>query len=214
MKHSIVVNKTAIYHSLGDIKSANIIWFVLHGYGMLAKYFVNKFKPIVNDSNCVIAPEGLSKFYTKGFYGKVGATWMTKEDREGEIKDYINYLNQLYETIIKENDNVNLKINIVGFSQGGSTASRWVANGQLKINNFILWSSVFPDEMQFETFGKNFKTFIIFGNNDEFSTYENIKKQETLLQKSNFDFKLIEFIGVHNIPEDVLIEQTKENKWG
>ena len=29
-----------------------------------------------------------------------------KEDREDEIEDYINYLNQLHDTIIKKNDTV------------------------------------------------------------------------------------------------------------
>lgn len=213
MKHHIKVNKTAIYHSLGNIKTAKSIWFVLHGYGMRAKYFVNKFNPIVDDTNCVIAPEGLSKFYTEGFYGRVGATWMTKEDREEEIKDYINYLNQLYDTIINENDNANLKINVVGFSQGGATASRWVANGQLKINNFILWSSVFPNEMEFETFGQLFNTFILYGNKDEFSIHIHVKKQAKLLEKSKLQFKLIEFEGIHDVPKDILIQEKEANNW-
>ena len=112
-KHHIVVNKTATYHTLGDTKTAKTIWFVLHGYGMLAEYFIKKFEPILNDETCIIAPEGLSKFYTQGFYGRVGATWMTKQDREVEIRDYINYLNQLYEYICKQNNNTNLKINLL-----------------------------------------------------------------------------------------------------
>jgi predicted esterase len=213
MKHSIKVNKTATYHSSGNIKSAKTIWFVLHGYGMLSNYFIKKFDAVINDTNCVIAPEGLSKFYTKGFYGRVGATWMTKENREEEIEDYINYLNQLYETIKKENNSSDIKINVVGFSQGGATASRWIANGQVNPTNFILWASVFPDEMEFETFGQNFNTFILYGDNDEFSVESHIKKQELLLKKSNLDFKLIEFKGVHDIPENVLIEQISINNW-
>ena len=213
MKHSIKINKTATYHSLGQVKSAKTIWFVLHGYGMLAKYFIKKFEPIVNEANCVIAPEGLSKFYTEGFYGRVGATWMTKEDREEEIEDYINYLNQLFETIIKENNKAELKINVVGFSQGGATASRWIANGKVNPTNFILWSSVFPNEMNFESFGQNFNTCILYGNNDEFSTDEHIKKQEDLLKESTLNYKIIEFEGKHDVPKDVLIEQTSINNW-
>jgi len=213
MKHSIKVHKTATYHSSGDIKTAKTIWFVLHGYGMLSKYFIKKFEPIVNDTNCVIAPEGLSKFYTEGFYGRVGATWMTKEDREEEIEDYINYLNQLYNVIIKENSNSELKINIIGFSQGGATASRWVANGKVVPTNFILWSSVFPNEMEFETFGQNFNTYILYGNNDEFSTDEHIKQQEDLLKNSKLNYKIIEFEGTHDVPEKVLLEQAEMNGW-
>ncbi len=213
MKNTIKINKTAIYHSLGDIKSAKTIWFVLHGYGMLAAYFIKKFEPIVNDNNCIIAPEGLSKFYTEGFYGRVGASWMTKEDREDEIEDYINYLNQLYDVITKETNNSGLKINVVGFSQGGATASRWIANKKINLDNFILWSSVFPDEMNFETFGQNFNTFILYGDNDEFSINEHIEKQQNLLEKSNLKYKLIKFKGIHDIPKNVLIEQSSINNW-
>lgn len=213
MKHSIKVSKTATYYSSGNVKSAKTIWFVLHGYGMLSKYFIKKFDAIVNESNCVIAPEGLSKFYTKGFYGRVGATWMTKENRKEEIEDYINYLNQLYKAIEKENNSTDVKINIIGFSQGGATASRWVANGKVNPTNFILWSSVFPDEMEFETFGQNFSTFILYGDNDEFSTDGHIKKQENLLGESGMNYKIIEFIGTHDIPKEILIEETLKNNW-
>tara|TARA_B100000809_G_scaffold139329_1_gene136952 strand:- start:4093 stop:4737 length:645 start_codon:yes stop_codon:yes gene_type:complete len=213
MQHKLKVSKTAIYHSKGNIKTAQTIWIVLHGYGMLAQYFIRKFEPISDDKTCIIAPEGLSKFYSKGFYGRVGATWMTKKDREDEIEDYTNYLNQLYDSIISENDSKNVKVNVVGFSQGGATASRWIADGKVIPTNLILWSSVFPEEMKFETFGKNFNTFILFGDNDEFSSKKRITQHEELLKKSNLNFKLIEFNGVHDIPKEILIEQTTKNNW-
>ena len=36
-----------------------------------------------------MAPEGLSRFYLEGFSGKVGATWMTREDRLNDIDNYL-----------------------------------------------------------------------------------------------------------------------------
>ena len=210
-KHHITINKTATYYTLGNIKTAKTIWFVLHGYGMLAEFFIKKFEPIVDDNNCIIAPEGLSKFYTKGFYGRVGAGWMTKEDREVEITDYINYLNQLYREMI--NGRKDLKINVVGFSQGGATASRWIANNQTSIHNFILWSSIFPEDMNFKSFGKDFSTYIIYGNQDEFAKPEHFTQQKKLLKDSNIDVKIIEFDGTHDIPENILLEQRDLNPW-
>jgi len=212
-KHNIIVNKTATYYTLGDIQSAKTIWFVLHGYGMLAKYFIKKFNPILSNDIAIIAPEGLSKFYTEGFYGRIGAAWMTKENREGEIEDYINYLNQLYNTILKDNQNSDLKINVLGFSQGGATASRWISDKKVKLNNFILWSNVFPDDMDFKSFGTTFNTYILFGNKDEFSTDEHLKKQEEILTNASLNITIIEFEGTHDIPENVLVEQTLINGW-
>ena len=212
-KHNITVNKTATYYTLGDIKTANTIWFVLHGYGMLAKYFIKKFNSILTDNIAIIAPEGLSRFYIEGFYGRTGAAWMTKEDRENEIIDYINYLNQLYKAVLIENNQSAIKINVVGFSQGGAVASRWVADGNVNPTNFLLWSSVFPDEMNFKTFGSNFNTFVIYGNNDEFRTEEQLIQQKKILSNSDLNYQLIEFNGTHDIPEEVLVEQTKKNGW-
>jgi predicted esterase len=214
MKHSIKVNKTATYHSEGDVKTAKTIWIVLHGYGYSAKHFITKFEPILNNNVAIIAPEGLSKFYLNGvgFDGKVGASWMTKEDRENEIKDYVNYLNQLYEVILEENNTTNLKINIVGFSQGGATASRWLANGKAKCNNFILWCSVFPEDMNFEKIA-NINTYFLYGNNDKYVTEERIEKQKELIDNSELNIKTTVFNGKHDVPETVLVEQSEVNGW-
>jgi predicted esterase len=213
MQHKIQVNKTAIYHTEGNLKTAKTIWIVLHGYGMLAEFFIRKFIPILNEHTCIIAPEGLSKFYAKGFDGRVGATWMTKKDRASEIEDYINYLNQLYNTIRSENNTKDVKVNVVGFSQGGATACRWIANGKVTPTNFILWSSAFPDEMKFESFEKNVNTYLLYGDNDEFNTNGRINRQEAFLKDSQLHFKLIAFKGGHDIPNEILKEQTLLNNW-
>ncbi|PCJ24327.1 MAG: phospholipase [Flavobacteriales bacterium] len=211
-KHNISVSKTATYYTLGNTDSAKTIWFVLHGYGYSAEYFIKKFEPILNDNTAIVAPEGLSKFYLNGVGvdGKVGASWMTKENREEEIEDYVNYLNQLYEVIVKKNSDV--KINIFGFSQGGATASRWIANGQIKCNNFILWCGVFPDDMNFETI-TNINTFFLYGDNDEFVTKERVAQQKELISNSGLDIKTTVFKGKHDVPEGVLVEQKKVNGW-
>lgn len=211
-KHNIPVTKTATYYSLGDIASAKTIWFVLHGYGYSAKHFITKFEPILNNNIAVIAPEGLSKFYLGGVEGRVGASWMTKEDREGEIADYINYLNQLYNAILEINNHPDLKINIVGFSQGGATGSRWLANGKINCNNFILWASIFPDDMDLKVIS-TINTFFLYGNNDKYVTQERVQKQKELLDKSGITIKTTIFEGKHDIPESILIEQTSINNW-
>ena len=215
MKHEIKINKTAVYQTLGEVKTAKTIWIVLHGYGYLAEFFIKKFNPILNDSTAIIAPEGLSKFYLNGVGvdGRIGASWMTKDNRETEIDDYIKYLDQLYKVIIEENETTNLKINIVGFSQGGATASRWIANQKSKCDNFILWASSFAEEIDLETLSKNKKVFILFGDDDKFIKKEQVNAYEKLLAASKIEYQLIRFEGKHDIPKEVLLEQTKINNW-
>ncbi|MEZ4763957.1 MAG: hypothetical protein R3C26_12480 [Calditrichia bacterium] len=41
----------------------------------------------------------MSRFYLQSTNGRIGATWMTREDRENEIADYLAYLNNLSEAI-------------------------------------------------------------------------------------------------------------------
>ena len=67
-----------------------------------------------------MAPEGLSRFYLDAGAGKVGASWMTKEDRAHEIEDYLSYLEQVRAAIIPP-----VPLTILGFSQGVATAARW-----------------------------------------------------------------------------------------
>ena len=210
MKHSITVNRTAHYHTLGDLNNADTVWFVLHGYGMLPEFFINKFKLIANEKNFIVAPEGLSKFYLEGFSGKIGANWMTKDSREDEINDYINYLNQLYDTLIGNHSNI--KVNVLGFSQGGATASRWVENNHIACNNLILWSSTFPKDIDLLKIEVD-QTYIACGTNDEFITQEYIHKQQRLLNAAQFSYELIEFDGPHNIPPNVLSEVVQKYNW-
>ncbi len=211
MKHSIGINKTAHYYTLGENK-AKTIWFVLHGYGYLAKHFIKKFEPILDKHTLVIAPEALSKFYLNGVGkdGRVGASWMTKENRADEITDYVNYLNQLYATVLK--DNSSAKINIVGFSQGGATACRWIANGKIKCDNFILWASVFPEDMSFEKI-MDVNTFFLYGDNDKYVTEERIATQKAIFKQAGINIKTTIFKGKHDVPKSVLLAQTLINNW-
>ena len=211
-KHKIAITKTATYYSLGDVSSAKTIWFVLHGYGYSAKHFINKFEAILTNEIAIIAPEGLSKFYLNGVEGKVGASWMTKADRENEITDYVNYLNQLYGSIVRVNTNSALKINVLGFSQGGATASRWLSNGKIECANFILWCSVFPNDMDFETIS-NIDTYFLYGNNDQYVTEERIIKQKELIDDSGLTIKTTVFEGKHEIQTKTLIKEASINNW-
>ncbi len=80
--------RTAHYYStqIGPNEPENV-WILFHGYGQSASYFLMNFKDFEPENSLLIAPEGLSKFYLKGVDGRVGASWMTKENREAEIQD-------------------------------------------------------------------------------------------------------------------------------
>ena len=74
------------------------LWYVLHGYGQLAAPFLDDFRAIDDGTRLIVAPEALSRFYEGDVQArlhkdaKVGASWMTREDRDAEIADYVAYL--------------------------------------------------------------------------------------------------------------------------
>jgi predicted esterase len=102
---------------------------------------------------------------------------------------------------------------VVGFSQGGATASRWIANQKSTCDNFILWSSNFPEDLNLNQLSVNNNSFVLFGDDDDFISTKQVNDYEKFLNISKTDCQLIRFKGKHDIPNDVLLEQTKLNNW-
>ena len=205
---NITVNKTARYFILGESgDQINSIWFICHGYGQLASYFLRNFEVLNNGKNLLVAPEGLHRFYLKGYSDRVGASWMTKEDRLNDIKDYINFLDALYQEVISPFKGRKVKINVLGFSQGAATVSRWVAHKSFKPDNLILWSGAFPKDLPLEAdfaLFNSFKTLFIIGDQDEFINPSQAEEEENMLKQKGIPFELIKFNGKHEINTKVL----------
>lgn len=206
----------ARYYKLGEIENrTGQVWFVIHGYGQLGQYFINKFKVLAEKGVCIIAPEGLSRFYLEdmqtriaGGSNRVGATWMTRENREMDIENYINYLQSIYDHevgSIKEK----IKVTILGFSQGAATATRWILHDKIDFKQFILWAGIFPNDMNFEkgkeVFNKK-KVIRVFGTDDPFVTPPRVEEMEILTDKLNLSPEKISFEGKHELNDDLLLK--------
>lgn len=212
MAHQVNVSfqHNARYFIEGNQKTPEHIWFVLHGYGQLAEFFIRKFHPLANEKDClIVAPEGLSRFYLEGFSGRIGATWMTKEDRLSDIENYICYLNQVYVQVTKNLSIENVKITVLGFSQGAATATRWALDNKIKFDELILWAGVFPDDMDFVLGNQllsNKAVKFVFGTRDPFVTEERIKKFKYFLSKTSITPEILSFDGEHEIDSNTLFK--------
>lgn len=210
---NITIPKTARYFILNEpTEQIEQVWFVCHGYAQLANYFIKKFDELDPTKHLIVAPEGLHRFYWKGFSERVVASWMTKEDRENDILDYVNYLNLVYDEVMSSFKNRKVKVNVLGFSQGTATVCRWVANGNVQADNFILWAGAFPPDMNFKQDRSVFdtlKTYVVVGDADEFINEEEVVKQSDFLKKNKIDFELIRFKGKHEIDKAVLSDLQK-----
>ncbi len=199
----------ARYHRLGKLDhETKQLWFVLHGYGQLAEFFIQKFKALEEIGICIVAPEGLSRFYLAGNNGRVGATWMTKENRLADIENYVNYLDEVYKK--ETNGATSLPpITLLGFSQGAATAARWLMNNQIKPDRLILWAGLFPPDMDFEKGSevlRGINVIEVYGKQDQFITESSLQQMKELNKKLNLQPTVIEFDGKHELNNEVLLK--------
>ena len=209
MEHQFKIEKTVRYFTHGNIETAKNIWVVLHGYGQLPYYFIRKFESLNPNENYIIAPEGMHRFYLEGTSGRVGASWMTKEARLSDIEDNMNYLEVLTKKFLKTHS-FSKKI-LLGFSQGGATATRFHESGTFNADIFILWASVFPPDLDFDPSQSSLmksQNYFVLGKNDPYFKGKEAEVKK-LFKSKDFNFKTIDFDGKHDIDSALLIEITK-----
>lgn len=206
--HLITVSKTARYCTLGDLNvTTKEVWIVLHGYAQLASDFIVPFSVLNNKSRYIVAPEGLNKFYAKGFGGKPAATWMTSEMRESEIEDYLLYLNTLYETLkLGEGDK---KIVLLGFSQGVATATRWLHHTHHRVDELVIYAGEIAAELRNPISPKLTTLPITYITGDHDKLIDPIKLEEVKLFMKSLHAREIIFPGGHEVRPEVLAQLIK-----
>tara|TARA_B100000780_G_scaffold277547_1_gene248495 strand:- start:10845 stop:11531 length:687 start_codon:yes stop_codon:yes gene_type:complete len=142
-EHPIEITKKARWFHTGENPSeACEVIVVLHGYGQHPAYMLNGIRELEGGGRSICAPEGLSRFYVNGFDGKIGASWMTSDDRASEIHDHLSYLNKWWTSLNIEDS---VSVTLIGFSQGVATAARWLNHG-MKVDKVIFASGTLPTE--------------------------------------------------------------------
>lgn len=210
MEHTLDIKIESRFFTHGNAATAHTLILALHGYGQLAPYFQRHFEWLNPNDYLVVVPEGLHRFYLNGSSGRVGASWMTKENREADIRNYIHYLNQVM-TIVTDQKKFQRSV-LLGFSQGGATASRFLAKGLFTFDAFVLWAAVFPPDMQpldLSGFSRS-KNFLVLGTRDEYYKSKDFVIELEKLNKTGLNFKLVEFDGTHTINPTALMQVLDE----
>ena len=210
----IRVTRTARYYTLGgDVAAPREVWFACHGYGQLAAYFARNFAPLDDGTRVVVVPEALSRFYFGDPRGPhsadslVGATWMTREDREREIEDHVAYLDALYARVRGEPGRAQAPVTVLGFSQGVATACRWLARGAARADRLVLWGGRLPADLFPLAAGsplRSVRLTVVVGDQDEWATPAVVAEQETLLRAAGLAYDVRRFSGGHAMDEAVL----------
>lgn len=207
-QHHFPVPRSARYFTLGRPSNhLRQVWFVCHGYGELAHEFLRHFELLDDGQRLVIAPEGLSRYYTDHDGGSVGASWMTREDRLAEINDYVGFLDALYEQVFKRTDRSSVAVYVLGFSQGAHTAARWISRGRATADRLIVWGQVLPPDLDLEMAWAKLEdsrvTFVV-GTRDELVPPLQLEEAEERLLEHEIPYETIRFNGGHRLDKRVL----------
>ena len=210
VEHHLTVTKTARYWTLGDTTSSGgDAWFVLHGYKQLARRFLKRFDSIANGSRIIVAPEALSRFYVSPEPGRhgpdstVGATWMTREDRQNEIHDYVKYLDRLAESL----GAAGRSVTVLGFSQGVATATRWVVQGGVRPDRLILWGELMPPDLDMEravTALAGVDVTFVRGDEDRALSSRLVSEEAERLRAAQIEYRTVTYSGGHEIDTETL----------
>jgi len=210
--HTIVVPRTARYCTLGPTHGfPRELWFVCHGYGQLAPRFIGQFAPLDDGTRLIVAPEGLSRFYLDPIpkrrneaSPRVGATWMTREDRESEIADYVSYLERVADEVRHGLTGAAPRIVALGFSQGTATVCRWLAASALRADQLVLWGGTIPPELDLAAWAERLHgaaITLVAGERDSMVPPATMAAEAERLSAAGVAFTIQRYDGGHEVTE-------------
>ncbi|MFC7357454.1 alpha/beta hydrolase [Jejudonia soesokkakensis] len=210
---SVTYNTTNSYSTLNAFsENTKNVWLVFHGMGYLSRYFIRYFSDIDASENFIIAPQAPSKYYQGTNFKHVGASWLTKEDTISETQNILRYIDEIWKT---EKPAKDFTFIVLGYSQGVSIATRWLASRKIQCDHLVLHSGGIPVELtpkDFEYLDKNTSVTYLYGDHDPYIT--EARKTEEHLKGTNLfgeRLKISVFKGVHEVNKDYIYRLSKKN---
>lgn len=210
IQKEVTYTTTNTYHTLNELteKTKNV-WMVFHGMGYLSKYFINYFSELNAEENFIIAPQAPSKYYQGNDFKHVGASWLTRENTQLETQNILKYIDAIYE---KELAETTANLIVMGYSQGVSIATRWVASRKVQCDKLILHSGGIPNELQpndFEFLKKDAEVIYLYGIKDQYitearETEEKLKGTKLFQDRLNIEV----FDEIHEVNRELLLKHS------
>lgn len=208
------ITRFARLHSLGEYSGVQDLWIVCHGYGQLAARFLQDFEGVAAAGRLIVAPEGLHRFYldpppAPAGSRRVGATWMTREDRDTDIQDYCAYLDDVVKHVVTIAGARPQQIRALGFSQGAATVFRWATFGETEIGQLILWAGEVPPDADMQFAARRLRaTSIVLthGTDDELIPDAVLRRDRAALDLAEIAYETRAYQGAHHLDATLLAE--------
>jgi predicted esterase len=211
----IAVSRTARYYTLGTPgPGVREVWVACHGYGQLARYFLRRLGTLDDGTRLLVAPEALSRFYLENpgashATARIGATWMTREDRLAEIQDYLGYLDAVHAQTMAWLGRESVRLVVLGFSQGTATAARWAALGHAAPDAVVLWAHGLPPDLDLAAAGDRFgrlTVWLVAGERDPAFPRAAAEADARRLAERGVRHELVTFAGGHELDAAALAQ--------
>lgn len=218
-EHRLAVRRTALYCTLGKPgPQTKELWVCCHGYGQLASGFLPALDPLDDGTRLIAAPEALNRYYLDdhgGVHGPehpVGATWMTRYDREAEIRDYVAYLDKLHATLRLEIPREQIASVALGFSQSTATVARWAALGEARLDRVVLWSGGVPPDLELARLAERLRgeLVLVAGETDEYVGPAAAEAEKERLAAAGVACRTVTFGGGHRLDRETLLGLTRD----
>lgn len=198
-----ITNSYSTLNSLSN--TTKNVWLVCHGIGYLSRYFLRYFDGLNSEENYIIAPQAQSKYYLGSAYKHVGASWLTKENTSQEIENVLLYLDAVLQA---EPFSKKLHLIVLGYSQGVSVATRYVASRKLNCDQLVLLSGGIPTELtslDFRFLKEKTKVSMFYGIRDEYLNETVIMSEKKRFYELFGDTATITaFDGGHEVKKEIV----------
>ena len=204
IEKTVTYSHTNTYSTLNRLspKTKNV-WFVCHGMGHLSKYFIQHFKDLDTSENYIIAPQAPSKYYQDKKFKYVGASWLTRENTAIEKENVSNYLDHLWKIESAQWQGRDVRLIFMGYSQGVSIITRWIARNKQQCDYLLLHSGAIPNELvpdDFSHLAQTTPVTYLYGDKDEY--INEARKTEQYIKGTDLFRKRLQievFDGKHEV---------------
>jgi predicted esterase len=210
-EHHLRTQRWARFCTIGEPGSpVREIIYAFHGYGQLGQRFALRLQTLSAPGRLVVVPEALSRFYVTGMGigdPRVGASWMTRENREREIADQLDYLDTLHATVV-QGLNTEPELALLGFSQGTAAAARWLESERVHARTLVAWAGKLPPELtaqRMRTVLRGVRVVLAFGDSDELAPRAEVAREEERLKAGGVPYEHYTFQGGHELHDETLL---------
>lgn len=174
-----------------------------HGYGEDAQIQLERLQAIPgSDLWLKVSIQALHRFYQRRT-NQVGASWMTREDREIAIADNIAYVSKCIGAISNEWHLLPVIV-FAGFSQGVAMAFRAAVRSPHGKAAVIAVGGDIPPEIVAADLSCLSAALIARGTSDGYYSEEQFGKDEQRLRRSSVDVHALSFNGGHEWSGEVI----------